>query len=441
MFFTFFALLIGASSGGSPDGPETVFNDAGYIRVGEAKELFYWVFESRNDPKKDPLVVWLSGGPGCSSLLALFEENGPYQVSSSTELELNPFSWNANATVVWVDQPAGTGYSLGEGVHDEETVGADMLTFMTEFVSRYKYSDLPLYVFGESYAGHYVPVVSRALLDSTTGFNLRGFGIGNGLTVPSEQYKYYRPFAEAHDLVSSPSLLLMKGIEKACLPLARSCDGLEDDALLDWTDCLNAYVVCNAGLITPVQLTGVNVYDVRRKCGSNPLCYDFSGVDAYLNLPDVKKALGVKKPWSECNHFVDLTMVYGGDWMRSFGDDVTALLENGVQGLVYAGEWDYMCNWLGNRAWTHDLDTWSGHDAYNAAENKTFVTKEGNVVGTYLSASNLTFLKVQGAGHLAPHDQPETTLAMLQRFIAGGSWDEYEEEASLLQPKDGTITI
>lgn len=82
-------------------------------------QLFYWLFESRNDPVTDPLILWLSGGPGCSSMLALFVENGPYRIvehgggaaveDSSRLLRLNPHSWNSNATVIYLDQPAGTG--------------------------------------------------------------------------------------------------------------------------------------------------------------------------------------------------------------------------------------------------------------------------------------------------------------------------------------------
>lgn len=84
------------------------------------KQLFYWLFESRNDPATDPLILWLSGGPGCSSLMALFVENGPYKIvervdgegvaDSSRLLRLNPHSWNSNATVIYLEQPAGTGY-------------------------------------------------------------------------------------------------------------------------------------------------------------------------------------------------------------------------------------------------------------------------------------------------------------------------------------------
>ena len=53
--------------------------------------LFYWFFESRNDPATDPLVVWLTGGPGCSSELALLTENGPFLINGTATPELNPY--------------------------------------------------------------------------------------------------------------------------------------------------------------------------------------------------------------------------------------------------------------------------------------------------------------------------------------------------------------
>jgi len=419
--------------GGAPEGPESVYNDAGYIAVGNrGHELFYWMFESRGDPSSDPLVIWLSGGPGCSSLLALFEENGPYSVNKLGELELNPYSWNSNATAIWVDQPAGTGFSVGVGVHDEGEVASEMVDFVRGFLERYpQYASLSaLYVLGESYAGHYVPAVSAALLSAGLSPPLVGAGIGNGLTVPSIQYEYYRPYAEAHDLVSDAVLELMAVVEKACEPLIEGCESnssrLGDDDLtvrtLTWTECLNAYVVCNVGEITPVESTGVNVYDVRRPCGTNSLCYDFSSTDDYLNRDDVQEALGVKKPWQECSKLVDLVMVYGGDWMKTFGPDVATLLDAGVEVLIYAGEWDFMCNWFGNLAWTKALD-WPHKAAFNAADNATFYDDDGAPAGSYISAHNFTFLKLNDAGHLAPHDQPEATLAMLRRFLSPGSWD------------------
>jgi len=95
----------------------------GFVTVDSHNDdIFYWAFESRSDPKTDPLVLWLTGGPGCASEVALFYENGPYQFTSATDatIKSNPNSWNTFANLLYVDQPIGTGFSKG-GLHDPRT--------------------------------------------------------------------------------------------------------------------------------------------------------------------------------------------------------------------------------------------------------------------------------------------------------------------------------
>ena len=133
-------LLPLSSLAGAPVTPESAYNDAGYIDVNKdgKHHMFYWMFESRGDPSADSVILWLSGGPGCSSSLALFGENGPIAVNPDLSLVVNPNSWTANATVVWVDQPVGTGFSYGEGLdHNEDAVAADMTEFVKAFMERY----------------------------------------------------------------------------------------------------------------------------------------------------------------------------------------------------------------------------------------------------------------------------------------------------------------
>eukprot|EP01084_Bolivina_argentea_P232777 392238_1 len=144
-------------------GPEKVINFSGYYNVHKnERHLFYWFFESRTDPSNDPLMVWLTGGPGCSSMLALLGENGPYVLknNSYTDLEINPFSWNNNSNIMWIDNPSGAGYSYDDhpvidGVYTENEVARDLYEFMQQFLkNNSKYASLPFYVTGESYAGH-----------------------------------------------------------------------------------------------------------------------------------------------------------------------------------------------------------------------------------------------------------------------------------------------
>merc|ERR1719456_1262800 len=98
----------------SPSGlcDPSVKQHSGYFSVGGSKKYFYWLFESRSDPANDPTVMWLAGGPGCSSMTGLLFENGPCSVDANgSSTILNPYSWNARANVMWVDQPPGTGFS------------------------------------------------------------------------------------------------------------------------------------------------------------------------------------------------------------------------------------------------------------------------------------------------------------------------------------------
>merc|ERR1712110_879464 len=97
--------------------------ESGFIEVHkDGSDLFYWLMKSRGDKDKDPLVFWLSGGPGCSSELAVFYENGPFHIKKDGidrfSLVKNEFSWNTNANVVYMDQPVGTGFSQNKHVRD-----------------------------------------------------------------------------------------------------------------------------------------------------------------------------------------------------------------------------------------------------------------------------------------------------------------------------------
>merc|ERR1711981_802944 len=175
----------------------------GYFRIkgGKDKNYFYWMFEARENPKNAPLVLWLTGGPGCSSEIALFTENGPCSVSKDGKKTTpNAYSWNRKANLLFVDQPAGTGFSYGRtGDYDknEHEVSTDLYHFLQEVVKKYpQYHKAPLYIFGESYAGHFVPSTTHRVFQGNqakTGeyLALRGQGIGNGLTDAYTQYPYY----------------------------------------------------------------------------------------------------------------------------------------------------------------------------------------------------------------------------------------------------------
>lgn len=400
---------------------------SGYLDAGVGTKYFFWMFESRRSPSKDPLVMWLTGGPGCSSQLALLAENGPCGVSKDgASTVLNKFSWTAQANVMWVDQPAATGFSTGlPTTHNEDGVAANMYRFLQSFYKALpQYQSNDFFIFGESYAGHYVPAVSHYLWQQAKsgGFKvpLKGIGIGNGLTDPEEQYKWYPQMAYDGGKSEGGSLAkgvitnaithaAMKAATIPCVKKIHSCNANQTGA------CSSAYATCNYGELIPYQLTGYNPYDMRIKCQKPPLCYDFGNVEAFLNAKKTQQQLGVNKKWGSCNRVVN--MAFQGDWMKNYQAKIPDLLADGIQVLVYAGDVDYICNWLGNKKWTLAME-WPHKMDFNAAADQPY-NVEGKQVGRLRISNGLHYMQVYQAGHMVPMDQPVAALAMLNDFLSG----------------------
>merc|ERR1711990_905269 len=166
----------------------------------------------------------------------------------------------------------------------------------------------------------------------------------------------------------------------------------------------------------PYMATGLNPYDVRIKCDKPPLCYDMSNDVAYLNDPEVQKQLGVNMKFSSCNLVVNKAFTL--DFMKNYHMLIPPMLAAGIDVLIYAGDQDFICNWLGNEKWTLKLP-WEHKAEFNAAAKVPFVVK-GKEVGALGSHANFHFLRVYQAGHMVPMDQPEAALGMLNELISGG---------------------
>jgi len=411
-------------------GPETVKNWSGYITVHPRRHLFYWFFESRSDPRNDPLVIWLTGGPGCSSLIAMFMENGPYIIDRhNLSLSLNPHSWNNDANILWIDQPAGTGFSVKHssdvGVFSEREVSLDLYEFIVSFLIRHpEYAHLPLFLTGESYAGHYLPALAARIADANSNtnnrsnppLNLRGVAIGNGLVDAKSQYASYATFARQHGIVSHEQAHVMESTRPGCTHLIAQCAQHTVDG---WHACLRAHVMCAYAEVVPIAISDVNVYDARLTCGHQPLCYQMHHVHRFLNQRHVQRALGVRHAhgvkWHSCNMRLNQQMALGGDWMLDFSPDVSKVLESGVRVLVYSGEWDVICNHIGNLAWVEAMH-WSGRKKFNRAKERRWVV-DGQEAGQVRTSGKLTFLRVKDAGHMVPMDQPRRALDMINRFF------------------------
>lgn len=326
------------------------------------------------------------------------------------------YGWNAFANLMYVDQPPGTGFSYTTNplgyTFDEKQIARDFWYFLRQFYAKYpKYAKLDLYVIGESYAGHYVPAIGAEIVTSNSVYaqNLKGIGIGNGWVDPKTQYKAYAEFAFQHKLISEGELKVANGMYDACVVLIDA-----HKFLVAMDECqLIEFFVLEAAERTLNR--SINVYDIRKECTYPPLCYDFSQVDRFLARSDIRAELGIPEhvKWEECNMLVHLLLL--GDWIDSFQKDVEVVLAHRRRALVYSGDQDFICNYLGGQAWTLNMD-WSGKDAFNKAPVNTWKVGTG-AAGKSRSAQGLTFLQVFEAGHMVPMDQPMNALDMLHRFL------------------------
>ncbi|KAF2246984.1 hypothetical protein BU26DRAFT_520268 [Trematosphaeria pertusa] len=407
-------------------GVDKVKQYSGYLDDDdEDKHLFYWFFESRNDPENDPVVLWLNGGPGCSSLMGLFMELGPSSVMKDGKLKYNDFAWNANASVIFLDQPVNVGYSYSSGsVSNTVAAGKDIYALLTLFFKQFpEYAKQSFHISGESYAGHYIPVFASEILShKKRNINLQSVLIGNGLTDGLTQYEYYRPMACGEGgwpaVLDEGTCKSMDNAYPRCANLIENCYNSESV----WS-CVPASIYCNNAMIGPYQRTGQNVYDVRRPCGNNDLCYDeIDWISSYLNKKEVMKAVGAEvNSYDSCNFDINRNFLLQGDWMKPYHRVVPGLLEQ-IPVLVYAGDADYICNWLGNKAWTEALE-WPGQKDYAKAKMEDFLLGgDGKKIGEVKSSGNFTFMRLHAGGHMVPYDQPAASADMVNRWLAGEFW-------------------
>ncbi|KAI4304702.1 hypothetical protein MLD38_040176 [Melastoma candidum] len=409
-------------SGDSGSSVEDLGHHAGYFRLPNTKgaRMFYFFFESRNR-KQDPVVIWLTGGPGCGSEIALFYENGPFKIADDLTLVWNAYGWDKVSNIIFVDQPTGTGFSYTTDEddirHDETGVSNDLYSFLQEFFKKHpEYTKNDFFITGESYAGHYIPALASRVHKGNTvkegiHINLKGFAIGNGLTNPAIQYAAYADYALDMKLIDQSTRNdINNELVPECKKSIDSCNTEGGDA------CDESKGICNQIFSEIVSLQyGINYYDIRKQCEGS-LCYDFSNAERFLNSRKVKQAIGVGDiDFVSCSSMVYSAM--SNDWMQNLEVGIPALLEARVNVLIYAGEYDLICNWLGNWRWVNTMQ-WSGRKGFAGAATAPFKVA-GKVAGLLKNHGPLSFLKVHDAGHMVPMDQPKASLEMLHRWLNG----------------------
>lgn len=411
----------------------------GYLDVDDgAKHMFFYFFESRRDPANDDVMMWINGGPGCSSATGLLMELGPCSIDmknvSANGTVWNPYSWNNEANIFFLDQPVGVGYSYaeyGETVETTEDAAKNVYAFIRIFFDTFKeFSGRPIHLSGESYGGRYLPAFASYIYDQNqlakskglSTINLQSVLIGNGITDISTLYDGRYQIECGTAALEVPFQKISTCVQmKIALP---RCNAAMREACVDHFDaisCRAAVDFCDSFLSTGYWASGRNVYDISKMCLGDSLCYlENSAIANYLNRKDVRELLGAESPgnFTACSRDVGRHFnAHMDKWAVPSQHYVSGLLERGIRMLIYAGTYDWQCNWVANKLWVDKLE-WTGQDAYNAAEWHDWQV-DGHKAGETKNAGLLTFATIRGAGHMVPHDKPAESFAMVSRWLAG----------------------
>ncbi|OOF96855.1 hypothetical protein ASPCADRAFT_145667 [Aspergillus carbonarius ITEM 5010] len=398
---------------------------SGYLSVGEDMNMFFWFFESRYDSHTAPLTAWFNGGPGCSSMIGLFQEHGPCRfVDNETTPSINPYSWNTHSNMLYIDQPIGVGFSYGnDTVNSTVTAAPFVWKLIQAFYAHFpEYESRDFNLFTESYGGHYGPEFAYYIQQQNAAIatghlagepiNLVSLGINNGWFDSTIQEKSYITYALDNPyrplINSSAGEKYSHAYETICLPALENCN-----TLATATACRIAADTCADVIEDPILNTGDwDVYDVRRPA-NDPYPPD-TYVD-YLRNETVMRAIGARSTYAECPDDPYNKFAATGDLSRSFLTTLSTVINSGIHVLLWAGDADWICNWIG----VHDVADavqFPGQSEFHNTPLHPY-TVDGAERGMYKSVGNFSFLRVYEAGHEVPYYQPKTALQVLGQII------------------------
>eukprot|EP00246_Nothoceros_aenigmaticus_P018268 TRINITY_DN9491_c0_g1_i1.p1 TRINITY_DN9491_c0_g1~~TRINITY_DN9491_c0_g1_i1.p1 ORF type:complete len:463 (+),score=50.57 TRINITY_DN9491_c0_g1_i1:25-1389(+) len=392
--------------------------DSGYLPVDDASpaRMFYAYYEALRPltpPADTPIILWLQGGPGCSSMTGNFYEFGPWRTAPDMQLHRNNATWNARFGLLFLDNPVGSGYSIADDDQqiptDQQQVAEHLWAALNHFFHHHPAFHLrPFFLAGESYAGKYVPALGYYImrqhdLHSHRNFRLDGLLIGNGLTHPVVQVQTHAQTAYAFALIDHQQRAHVEELAGEVVRLVEEEEWLlaavARTALVD-------YIQNESGLAT--------LLDVRRSVPYHcaPDATDF--LAPFLNQPAVKAALKAHPSavWVSCNPRVRRVLL--PDVMKSVKWQVEQLLQR-YPILLYQGQYDAKDGVACSEEWMTTL-TWNHLLHFFAADRKIWKV-EGDLAGYWRTFDTLTHVVVAGAGHQVPADQGLFAQRMVETWL------------------------
>ncbi|KAK4762120.1 hypothetical protein SAY87_030004 [Trapa incisa] len=454
--------------------------ETGYVTVGDMDEieLFYYFIESERNPVRDPLLLWLTGGPGCSGFSGLVYEIGPLVFDYTTfngsfpSLLSNPHSWTQIASIIFLDAPVGTGFSYSttqSGYYSSDTLSANnTYTFLRKWIVDHpRFSKVPLYISGDSYSGMIVPQVTKLISQGITAglqptLELQGYILGNPVTALQSDENSRVPFMHRLSLISDE---LYESAKHNCKgeyfdPDTSNSTCIEDIGQI--TQC--TIKICDAQILEPKcsyskpKPPGLNWgrkffdEDATLELLRSPTkreenwCRNSNYVLSYMwaNYDTVQEALNVRKVGKLfCLILLHLLLYYGRttrngmkfylqgtilEWMRcnkslAYDSNLNStvsyhydLLKDGYRALVYSGDHDMLIPHVGTEGWIYSLNM-------TVVDNWRPWFVDGQIAGyttkfkVYLG-DGLTYNTVKEGGHTAPEYKPKQCLEMADRWLS-----------------------
>ncbi|TCD63307.1 hypothetical protein EIP91_005688 [Steccherinum ochraceum] len=405
---------------------------SGYIDIGTNMSMWFWFFEARHNPESAPFTLWLNGGPGCSSMIGLFQEHGPCQVNpDGNTTVLNPFSWNNISNMIYIDQPIGTGFSFGTvDVNSTFTAAPPIwkaFQILFESPEFKKFQSREFLFTTESYGGHYGPEFvtffdqQNKLIDQHKlkgeKIEVSALMINNGWYDPLLQNKAYVDFAtnapsygqlQSDEVIAQLNDAFFK--PGGCQDQELACYAAGENSTSNKI-CSTADNFCVENVFVPA--VGDRDSDDLRQNSSTPNPFPPEFYVQFLRNPDILAKIGAQGRYVECG---------GGRGFGATGDDartllpqLSALANSRLKMLIWAGDADINCNWLGGHASVLAMD-WYG----NATLHKTpfsNMTIKGKPVAAIQNVDNFSFARVFAAGHEIPAFQPEAALEVFSQII------------------------
>ncbi|XP_059067725.1 serine carboxypeptidase 24-like [Cryptomeria japonica] len=400
---------------------------SGYVTVDAqaGRALFYYFAEATQDPTTKPLLLWLNGGPGCSSFgVGAMTELGPFRVQpDNATLSSNPYAWNQVANTLFLESPAGVGFSYSNTSDDykngtDENTAVDSYTFLLNWFERFpQYKNREFYIAGESYAGFYIPELADTILKNnysrTSFLNLKGVMIGNGLMNDETDDCGVVDYAWSHALMSDEEYEY-----KRCKGSNSSFRSNSDTfhfkfKLTKVINPYNIYAPLCPSHPDPIWTlsTTTGVMSMEGLYGFDPCSPSY--VLTYLNTHEVQRALhanvtSLPFAWDMCSD-----VLWYGTYATTMLPIYRRMIASGVRILVYSGDVDSIVPVTGTRYSINALNL--------PIETKWYPWMNGDIdVGGYsVIYKGLIFATVRGAGHQVPSYQPSRALTMTKSFLAG----------------------